>query len=90
MVSRINQWPAVFVGKPVLLWDFKLFGHVDGFPVWFLALIFDLLYKLIVFVFLQTQPGKVKSVSCVVMMYELHDALKINEIVVYAFVLHML
>ena len=29
-------------------------------------------------------------VACNVMMYELDDALKINEIVIYAFVLHML
>ena len=90
MVSGINLWPAVFVGKPVLLREFIPLGRVDSFPVWIRALIFDLLYRLIVFVFLRTQPGKVKSVSCDVMMYELHDALKINEIVIYAFVLHML
>ena len=48
------------------------------------------MHKLIVFICLQIQPEKVKSVSYDVMMYELHDSPKINEIVIYAFVLHMI
>ena len=48
------------------------------------------MHKLIVFVCLRIQPEKVKSVSCDVMMYELHDDLKINENVICVSVMHML